>query len=171
VPEIVPEIQGKERQAATHLGYNRSYQETDSIPSEVATVKLSRNQVERKTRSLPELRFEDQQLTSFSGLVLFQALFARLDLQARLRQCFGQRQASRAYAFAIVFGCLVVHILLGYRHLRDSRFYGDDPMVLRLLGLRRLPHVATVSRVLARMGLALILDIMPLERPCEAGVT
>ena len=93
-------------------------------------MKLSRKQVERKSRTLPELRFEDQQLTSYSGLVLFQALFARLDLHARLKQCFGQRQASRAYAYGIVFRCLVVHILLGYRHLRDSRFYRDDPMVL-----------------------------------------
>lgn len=112
-------------------------------------MKLSRKQVERKSRALPELRFEDQQLTSFSGLVLFQALFARLDLQASLRQCFGQLQASRAYAYSLVFLGLVVHILLGYRHLRDSRYYRDDPMVLRVLELRRLPHVATVTRVLA----------------------
>jgi len=114
-------------------------------------MKLSRTQVERKSRALPKLQFEDQQLTSFSGLVLFQALFARLDLRARLQQCFGQLQPSRAYGYAIVVLSLVVHILLGYRHLRDSRFYNDDPLVLRLLQLRRLPHVATVSRVLSQV--------------------
>lgn len=114
-------------------------------------MKLSRKQVERKARTLPELRFEDQRLTSFSGLVLFQALFARLDLQSALRRCFGDRQASRAYSCAGVFLGLVVHILLGYRHLRDSRFYQDDPVVLRVLGLRQLPHVATVTRVLAAL--------------------
>jgi hypothetical protein len=42
---------------------------------EAAAMKLSRTQVERKSRALPQLRFEDQQLTSFSGLILFQALF------------------------------------------------------------------------------------------------
>jgi len=114
-------------------------------------MKLSRTQVERKSRAFPKLRFEDQQLTSFSGLVLFQALFSRLDLLARLRQCFGQLQPSHAYGYAIVVFGLVVHILLGYRHLRDSRFYNDDPMILRLLQLQRLPHVATVSRVLTHI--------------------
>jgi hypothetical protein len=118
---------------------------------EVATMKLSRSQVRRKSHALPQLRFEDQQLTSFSGLVLFQALFDRLDLRNRLQKCFGQLQPSRAYGYAIVVFSLVVHILLGYRHLRDSRFYNDDPLVLRLLQLRRLPHVATVSRVLAQV--------------------
>jgi Transposase DDE domain group 1 len=125
--------------------------ESITNPQEVATMKLSRTQVERKSRALPQLRFEDQQLTSFSGLVLFQALFARLDLLARLRQCFGQLPRSRAYGYATVVLSLVVHILLGYRHLRDSCFYNDDPLVLRLLQLRRLPHVATVSRVLTRI--------------------
>src|SRR5829696_6371689 len=114
-------------------------------------MKLSRRQVERKSRCLPQIRFEDQQLTSFSGLILFQALFARLDLRARLQQCFDQIRPSRAYGYATVVLSLVVHILLGYRNLRDSRFYNDDPIVLRVLQLRRLPHVATVSRVLAQI--------------------
>lgn len=43
---------------------------------------------------------------------------------------------------------LVLHLLLGYRELRDSRYYRDDPLVKRLLGLRRLPDVATISRML-----------------------
>ena len=44
---------------------------------------------------------------------------------------------------------LVVHLLLGYRALRDVRYYRDDEMVKRLLGLKRLPDVATISRGLA----------------------
>jgi len=127
-------------------------------------MKLSRTQVERKSRALPQLRFEDQQLTSFSGLVLFQALFARLGLLTRLQQCFGQLQPSHAYGYALVVLGLVVHILLGYRHLRDSRFYNDDPMVLRLLQLQRLPHVATVSRVLARITHVMIEQLHDLLR-------
>lgn len=149
---------------ATSLGYDRLWQTTHQQPTEIATMKLSRKQVERKSRALPTLQFEDQKLTSFSGLVLFQALFARLDLQASLRQCFGQLQSSRAYACAIVFLGLVVHILLGYRHLRDSRYYQDDPMVLRLLELRRLPHVATVTRVLARVTAPMVERLRELLR-------
>lgn len=38
--------------------------------------------------------------------------------------------------------------MLGFRQLRGLDYYGDDPMVARVLGLRRLPNVATVSRML-----------------------
>jgi hypothetical protein len=51
-------------------------------------MKYSKAEVHCKTHGLPALRFEDSQLTSFSGLVLIQALFARLGLKERLRRCF-----------------------------------------------------------------------------------
>jgi len=38
---------------------------------------------------------------------------------------------------------------MGFRQLRDAAYYRDDPMVHRILGLNRLPDVATVSRILA----------------------
>jgi len=44
---------------------------------------------------------------------------------------------------------LIVHLLIGYRRLREINYYRDDPMVKRLLGLSRIPDVATVSRALA----------------------
>ena len=46
---------------------------------------------------------------------------------------------------------LIVHLMLGYRRLRDMDYYRDDLMALRLLGLKRLPDVSTVSRALARV--------------------
>lgn len=112
-------------------------------------MKLSRKQVQSKTHAIPELRFEDQKLTSFAGLFIFQLLFQRLDLKDRLRNCFRHLRSSRAYDLAMVVLGLIVHLLIGFRQLRDVRFYGDDPMVLRVLGLTRLPDVATVSRRLA----------------------
>jgi len=42
---------------------------------------------------------------------------------------------------------LIVHLLLGYRELRDVAHY-HDPLVQRLLGLKQLPDVATISRML-----------------------
>jgi len=113
-------------------------------------MKLSRKEVRRKTHAIPTLRFEQQRLTSFSGLVLFQLLFAQLDLKRRLRACFDTGGAI--YHRAVILLGLIVHLLLGYRQLRDARYYRDDPMVRRLLGLARLPDVATVSRFLAEVG-------------------
>lgn len=112
-------------------------------------MKLSRQQVQRKTHALPDLQFEDQQLTSFAGLFLFQSLFQRLNLKQRLRDAFRHLHSNRAYDHGLAALSLVVHLLLGYRQLRDSRYYCDDPMVLRVLGLDRLPDVATLSRLLA----------------------
>lgn len=112
-------------------------------------MKLSREQVRRKTHATPVLLFEDQQLTSFAGLFLFQILFQRLDLKQRLRNVFRRLRSNRAYDHAVAALGLIVHLLLGYRQLRDLRYYRDDPMVLRVLGLERLPDVATISRLLA----------------------
>lgn len=112
-------------------------------------MKLSRASVHRKSHALPTLRFEDQRLTSFSGLILFQRLFASLELKERLRACFAHLRVAPIFGHHLVVLLLVVHLLLGYRQLRDLRFYRDDPMVKRLLGLRRLPDVATISRALA----------------------
>ena len=112
-------------------------------------MKCSRAEVHCKTHSLPVLRFEDSQLTSFSGLVLIQELFVRLGLKERLRRCFSHLTVSPIFGYPALVLCLVVHLLLGYRQLRDRRYYADDPLVKRILGLRRLPDVATVSRALA----------------------
>lgn len=111
-------------------------------------MKVSRSDVRCQAHAIPELKFEDQALTSFAGLVIFQHFFAVLDLKARLRACFRNRRVGAVYGRATVFLQLVVHILLGYRRLQDSRYYRDDPLVKRLLGLKRLPSVSTLSRML-----------------------
>src|SRR5262249_53361405 len=45
---------------------------------------------------------------------------------------------------------LVVHLVLGFRRLRERDFYRDDPLVQRVLGLHQLPDdVSTWTRGLA----------------------
>jgi hypothetical protein len=111
-------------------------------------MKYSRGETHQKTHKIPSIRFEDQTLTSCAGLVVFQRLFARLQLRDRLRTCFSHLPLSPIVGHHLIVLLLVVHLLLGYRELRDSRYYRDDPLVKRVLGLRRLPDVATVSRAL-----------------------
>jgi len=112
-------------------------------------VKHSRSRIHRKTHRIPILRFADQRLTSFAGLVIFQRLFAQLNLKQRLRTCFAHLPGTPIFGHHLIMVLLVVHLLVGYRELRDSRYYREDPLVKRLLGLARLPDVATVSRALA----------------------
>jgi hypothetical protein len=96
-----------------------------------------------------DVRFEAQDLTSFSGLVIFQGLFGRLKLKERLWRCFRHRDGRFIYADHVIVLMLVVHLLLGFRELRDTQYYREDEMVKRLLGLRHLPEVSTISRALA----------------------
>ncbi len=127
-------------------------------------MKLSRDQVRRKIHAIPQLQFEDQKLSSFAGLFLFQLLFLRLDLKQRLRNCFRRLRSTRAYDHTLAVLGLIVHLLLGFRQLRDMRYYRDDPMVQRVLGLHRLPDVATISRLLAT---ATIENVESLRQLCR----
>lgn len=113
-------------------------------------MKSSKSAVHRKIHALPALRFEEQHLTSFSGLVVIQQLFVHLDLKERLRGCFRHLNGTPIFGHMSVVLLLIVHALLGYRELRHVRYYNDDPLVKRVLGLVWLPDVGTISRTLAR---------------------
>ncbi len=111
-------------------------------------MKHSRRSVRQKAHAIPKIKFEQQQLTSFAGIVLLQPFLAAIDFKARLATCFRHVRIGKVYGRATVFLQLIVHLLLGYRDLRESAYYRDDPMIKRLLGLKRLPDVSTLSRML-----------------------
>src|SRR4051812_48046009 len=98
---------------------------------ETVSMKTSKAAVHWKARALPEIRFEDQQLTSFAGLIVFQPLFARLNLKHRLQDCFRHLKVSPIFGHANIVMVLIVHLLLGYRRLQEVRYYADDPIVQR----------------------------------------
>lgn len=104
-----------------------------------------------KFHKIPTIRFEDQQLTSFSGLLMFQALFSQMNLKTRLKKCFAHMKVSPIFGHHLIVLLLVIHLLLGFRRLGEVAYYRDDPIVLRLLGIRRLPDVSTISRTLSQM--------------------
>src|SRR4030066_1173096 len=102
-------------------------------------VKYSKSEIHSRVRKIPEIRFEDQRLTSFAGLVIFQSLFYNLDLKERLWRCFTHLKVSPIFGHHVVVLLLFVHLLIGYRRLREVDYYRDDPRVKRLLGLSRIP--------------------------------
>jgi hypothetical protein len=114
-------------------------------------VKSSKSQIHAKFHKIPTIRFEDQQLTSFSGLLVFQLLFKRLNLKQRLKSCFSHLKVSPIFGHHLVAMLLIVHLLLGFRRLREADYYRDDPLILRLMGLRKIPDVSTISRTLSGM--------------------
>jgi hypothetical protein len=127
-------------------------------------VKFSKAQNSANFHLIPELRFSEQNLTSFAGLLIFQALFKRLDLKRKLRNCFGHIGGTKCFGRHLVVLLLIVHIIIGFRKLSDVGYYRDDPLLMRLLGLRRLPGISTISRALSDAGFAGVVKLRELCR-------
>mgnify|MGYP005856807067 CR=1 FL=1 len=125
-------------------------------------MKHSKSSIHSKAHKVLIPQFEDQRLTSFAGLVIFQALFKRLNLLNRLRGCF-KHQQDRQFGFARVMLVLIVHLLLGFRRLRDIEYYADDPIVKRVVGLDILPGVSAISRHLSTLDGDSIADLQRLN--------
>ena len=130
-------------------------------------MRFRKQEIVARLHKLPKLRFEDQRLTSFGGVIVLQVLFQHLGLKARLKACFREVQGWRLYEPHRIVLWLIIHLLLGFRRLRDIDYYRDDPLIQRLLGLRRLPDVATISRTLQGMKRV---DVQHLRRLCRTLV-
>jgi hypothetical protein len=127
-------------------------------------VKSSKAQITAKFHKIPTIRFEDQKLTSFSGLMIFQLLFKRINLKQRLKQCFAHLKVSPIFGRHLIVMLIIVHLLMGFRRLREVDYYRDDPIVLRLMGLRKLPDVSTISRALSQMEKEGVENVRQLSR-------
>ena len=127
-------------------------------------MKSSRAEIYSRISKIPNLQFEDNKLTSFSGAILFQILFNRLQLKSRLKNCFSHLKQSAIFRSHWIVLLLILHILLGYRRLRELKYYDDDPLLLRVLGLRKLPDVATVSRTLSHLDQKSVDNVRGLSR-------
>jgi hypothetical protein len=90
-------------------------------------VKVAKADIYRQVSSLPALKFEDQQLTSFAGLVVFQKLFETCRLKERLHEACAHLQPRHYYGFSTILQCLIVHLVLGYRQLRSERVLSGGP--------------------------------------------
>ena len=55
-------------------------------------MKVAKAEIYRQVSSLPALKFEEQQLTSFAGLVVFQKLFETCRLKERLHEACAHLQ-------------------------------------------------------------------------------
>ena len=98
---------------------------------------------------MPQIKFQSEQMTSFAGLIIFQPLFERLQLPWRLQHCCRHLRCERQYPAGRVIQLMMIHLLLGFRRLRDIEYYQEDPIVRRLSGMKQLPTVSTLSRTLA----------------------
>jgi hypothetical protein len=127
-------------------------------------VKFRRAQIHSRVSKIPEIRYQDQRLSSFAGVVILQALFTHLNLKERLLSCFSHLNRRTIVGLHHVTMIVILQLMMGYRRLRDIDRYRDDPIVKRALGMRRLPHVSTLSRSLARVDEAAAIQLRTLQR-------
>lgn len=111
-------------------------------------MKHTKSGLHRKYHSLPHIQFEQQKLTSFAGLILFQPLFSLLRIKERLAACFAHLPHNPVFGYASILLLLITHFLLGFRRIREMRFYQNDPLVARFLGLTQLPDFSSLCRLL-----------------------
>jgi len=117
-------------------GYKQIAYQTITLIQEVTA-----SEVQESTNygKIPMIRFEDQQLTSFSGLLIFQLPFKRLNLKQCLKKCFTHLDISAIFGRNLIVLLLIIHFLIGFLRLREIDYYRVDPIVLLLMGLRKLP--------------------------------
>lgn len=109
-------------------------------------MKIAKRLFSTRKTSLPKLRFEKQNLSSYAGLVVFHDLVR--ELGRALKGCRVNDAPERHTSYGLLFRLLVVHSLMGMRKLREVDFYREDPLVCRVLGVEALPSVSTISRML-----------------------
>jgi len=138
-------------------------------PARRTRMRVSRKDVTSATHAVPEVRFEEQELTSFGGLVMLQALLHETGLRARLRSAVRHLSSSTGYCASRIALLLIVHLFIGWRRLRDLDYYSTDPLVKRVVGLDRIPNVSTVSRRLAEFDERAVDNLRGLLRDTVGG--
>jgi len=123
------------------------------IKKETTDMKHSKGDVRGKARPVWYVHFEPQNLTSYSGLILFQHFFSLLGLKQRLWQCFRHLKANSIYGHHVILMLLIVHLIIGHRRLRDVDYYRDSaPRAGR--SLRPGSRLVSTARSSARRSLS-----------------
>ena len=113
---------------------------------------LSKAGITARVNSDLRLRFEAKGLTSFAGLELIRRYFKSIDLTNRIRRHLGNAGLEGDYGVVPMVLLVLGLLICGGRRLQHLLYLKDDPLVLRLTGLSRLPTPRTVGRWLRRFS-------------------
>jgi hypothetical protein len=105
----------------------------------------------RRVNGTLRLRFAQRGLTSYGGLEFVRRYFEVLGLVPLLRGELGRALPRSDFGVPAMVLVLLTLVISGGRRLRHLLYMADDPVVLRLCGLTRLPTPRTVGRWLAAL--------------------
>jgi Transposase DDE domain group 1 len=112
-------------------------------------MRLRKADLKRRVNGNLELRFERDGLTSYAGLELVRRYFAACDLVTLLRRELGAVLPRSDFGAIRMVLVVLALIISGGRRVHHILFVAEDPVVLRLCGLRRMPTPRSVGRWLA----------------------
>lgn len=99
------------------------------------------------------VRFQANGLTSFAGLELVRRYFRSIDLAGRIRRHLGNAGLDGDYGVVSMMLLVIGLLICGGRRMQHLLYLKEDPLVLRLAGLKRLPTPRTLGRWLRRFRL------------------
>lgn len=107
------------------------------------------------------VEFGSDQLTSHAGLELFRRYLRQRRVTAHLADSERRLPRRGDLRFVPLVLLVVAMLLVGGRRLRHVEFLGDDPLVRRITGLRRVPSRRTLAR---RLGALRKIDLAEIDR-------
>ena len=113
-------------------------------------MRLSKADLPGRVNSNLRLRFQAKALTSFAGLELVRRYFGSIDLGARIRRHLKDSGLDGDYGVVAMVVVVLGLLICGGRRLQHLLYLKEDPLVLRLAGLKRLPTPRTLGRWLRR---------------------
>jgi len=109
-------------------------------------MRLRKADLRRRVNGNLELRFGRDGLTSYAGLELVRRYLVSIGLIALLRRELAAALPRSDFGVARMVLVVLALIISGGRRLRHLLFVAEDPVVLRLCGLGRMPTPRTVGR-------------------------
>lgn len=100
----------------------------------------------RRVNGNLELRFGRDGLTSYAGLELVRRYFAASGLVGLLRREVAAALPSSDFGVVRMVLVVLALIISGGRRVRHLLFIAEDPVILRLCGLRRMPTPRSLGR-------------------------
>jgi hypothetical protein len=116
-------------------------------------MRLSKADLPGRVNGDLRLRFQAKALTSFAGLELLRRYFRSIDLAGRIRRHLKVSELEGDYGVVSMVLLVLGLLICGGRRLQHLIYLKDDPVVLRLAGLKRLPTPRTLGRWLRRFRL------------------
>jgi hypothetical protein len=133
-------------------------------------MRLRKAQISCRVNNSLSLRFHARGLTSFAGLELIRQYFRSLDLSERIRGHLRSDPLENDFGVVSMVLLILGLLIAGGRRVRHLAFLKDDPMVLRLAGLKRLPSPRSVGRWLHQFTQAHVQKRLRINEELAAAV-